>query len=400
MTEEQDDQGQEQEQTQAPERDRTASLGLDWENPKIKLRKFDTVQNVVQQLEDLRMAPEPTSNRARGLDPDDDADNDVIDLRTLRFTAADSVQVPGFGILEMTTWAKRQLGTELGVRWDKFFGEQDPQRIQRAVNDHFLTRNNPIPKKIIARQHREDKASSRGLLRAFVGKNYEEIRDARLLDRMRQTIGPRQLSEMGFAKSVFNDIGTHLCLVHKEPLDIASTGKGGKMTGRGFHVPSDMAYFGLRLRNSEVGAYSLTGDGYLLRIICTNGMIDYIEGERWLYRQHRRIADENLDELIDGMFEQIPMQRERIRADSALLRSGKVENPEEEIRHFLSSQKQSVAVQEAAVKAYQKEPDPTYFGVLQAITRLGMAIRRRPDRQFEIERLAGVYLSRALSRLR
>lgn len=376
-------------------------METDWDSPKIKLRKYDEVQERIHKLEDLRMSPEPTSAKARGLDIGSGFEDDVVDLKTLRFTSAGTVQVPGFGILEMTGWARRQLGNELGVRWDRFFGRQtDPGKIQKAVMDHLRARENDTPKKIVARKHSEDKAGSRGLLRAFVGPNYEEIRDVRVMDRMKETIGKKLLDDMGFAKFVQNDIGTHLCLVHTEPVDIASTGQAARMRGQGVHRTSDDAYFGLRIRNSEVGAYSLTGDGYLLRIICTNGLIDFIEGERWLYRQHRRIDNEDLDTLIDNMFSRLPEQRDRVAANSATLREFKVTDPEAEIRNFLQANKQSRAIQDAAVEAYQQEPDPTGFGVLQAITRLAMALRRSPDRQFDIERLAGLYLSKTISRAR
>lgn len=386
---------------------RLGSLDPDWTAPGIKLLNFDNIREKIQKDEDLRIQPEPVSNKGRGLPDYEEYNSDVVDLRSLRFTAADSVQVPGFGILEMTPWAKRQLGNELGVRWEKFFGGQDPEKIQRAITDHLRIHTENVPKKIIAKKHREERAGSQGLLRAFVGKGYEEIRDARLMDRMDTTIGRDTLKDMGFCKYLVNDVGTHLCLVHKEPIDIAAMAKGGLMTRRGFrgrgfrgHEATDNAYFGLRIRNSEVGAYSLTGDGYLLRIICTNGLIDFIEGERWLYRQHRRIGDENLDPLIDDMFERLPEQRERIIKDSALLRSKAVDDPEADIRSFLRSRGQPQVIQEAAVRAYQEEPNPTYFGVLQAITRLAMAIRRKPDRQYDIERLAGQYLHYIIPKIR
>lgn len=360
----------------------------DWEVPKIKLLKFDTVADRVQKFEDLRIDPDYVEPKGRGVDKDDDPGWDVVNLQKVRFTSAGTVQVPGFGLLQMNSWSRRQLGNELGVKWDKFFGDMPPDKINRAVTDHLKTRENPALKKIVARNlmKSEGNIAADGMLRGLVSPTYSEIRDSRLLDRLEHIMGKGQLKDMAFAKHRSTDMGTHFVLVYKDQVNMLAAGKIARRVG-------EEAFYGLRMRNSEVGAYSLTGDGYFLRVICTNGMIVGVEGARWLHRRHRFIDNENLDKLLDDMVKQLPKSRDEIIANNRKLHAIKLDEPETVIRSFLARKQQPKVVQEAAVKAYEQEPTATAYGALQAISRLGMSIRRNAERNYDIELLAGAYLN-------
>lgn len=363
----------------------------DWEVPKIKHLKFDEVAEKIQTFEDLRIDPDYVEPKGRGVDDDDDPGWDVVNLQKARFTSAGTVQIPGFGLLEMNSWSKKQLGTELGVKWDKFFGDMPSDKINRAVSDHLYTRENPSLKKIVARKFAEHESGIKadGILRGLVSPTYSEIRDSRLVDRLHKTMGNDQLKHMSFIKYRATDMGLHLVLVYNEMVDMLSAGKVNKALG-------EEAYYGLRLRNSEVGAYSLTGEGYFLRVICTNGMVVGITGDKWLHRRHRFIDNENLDKLLEGVVEQLPKRREEIIANNRRLRSISVQEPEGMIRSFLARKQQSRIVQQYAVDAYEQEPEPTAYGVLQAITRLGMSVRRSAERQHDIESLAGSFIAETI----
>jgi hypothetical protein len=56
----------------------------------------------------------------------------------------------------------------------------------------------------------------------------------------------------------------------------------------------------------------------------------------------------------------------------------------------------SKAMASAVIKAFEEEPICTAYGVMQAIARVSMAMRRNRDRQFEVEALAGEYMKRVL----
>jgi hypothetical protein len=405
------------------------SSNLNWEVPKLTLHNFDDIADKVHKLEDLRMDPEKVNPRGRGLvqGVNDDLSYDVVDLKALRFNSMGSVFVPGFGNLEMTPHAMKQLGSELGVRWPKFFGHMMPDQIQQAVTNHLRTRTNPTLKRIIARKHGadsilselnphtrkiksplvEEKISTDGVLRGFVGPNYSEIRDARMFDRIHEVAEPGQLDDMGFALFSFRDNGSHFMLVQREPVDLLTAQPMGGRISEGGRFGRFMsasvgagaangAFFGIRIRNSEVGSYALSANPYFVRFVCVNGVIVAIKEEPLLYRQHRGVSDRELDRIIERMYKVLPERQKEIIDNNRKLHAITIENPEEEINNFLSTQ--SKMFRENAIKAYNEEPVPTAYGIMQALARVAMASRRDMDRQLDIETLAGNYMRKTLSR--
>lgn len=375
-------------------------MAPEWDIPELdNLRPFDSVREDVEKLYELRIEPNRTSQRARGIDSAEDVGFDVVNLNALQFSSAGQVQVPGQGILEMTPWARQQLGAEIGVRWDKFFSHMEPDQIQSSVMNHLRTRNGGTLKKVIARKHEDEKASSSGILRAFVSPSYAEIPDAMVLDRMEQTVGRDRLDEMGFHKATMTDRGTFMSIVFKEAINLL--GHSGQ---------DENAYYGLRLRNSEVGAYSFIGDGYLLKLVCVNGLIAGFTEDRWLYRRHHHIDEELLDALLEGLFEQLVEGKDSIQRSNNVMLSTPVEQPAQEIRSFMRRHHKPKVEQDAAVKAFcddlgielpedetTMEPSDAYH-IMQGIARLGMAIRNTPERQHSVEVLAGDYMRSILAR--
>lgn len=384
------------------------SSALDWDIPELKLRSFDTVMQTVQKLEDLRIDEkkvEHVSAKGRGVDPSDDPGYICMALDKLLFTSAGTVQAPGFGLMQMTAHAQGQIGKLIGVRWSKFFGNQDPDKINRAVRDHLKSlpdEEKPIVK-LIAREHYgKGNRASDALLRGVVSPGYSEIKDSVILERIRATQGPSKMKDMGFTTFDLRDNGSHYCLVFGEPVDLTKMGlPPSDFAGRtGPHgaPPKDVGYYGFRMRNSEVGTYSYTADGYIMRMVCINGLMVPVEGERILKRVHRGITEKKLDELIEGMFRKIPHLREEIAAKNRRLKSVVLHDPEEEIRNFLGRQGQPIVVQDAVVQAYSQEPQATAYGVLQAITSAARALRNAPDRQHELELIGGTYVETAIKR--
>lgn len=379
------------------------SLTPNWEIPTLKHLPYDKVMKEVTALEDLRITPDRTSKRGRGIDKDtDDPGYDCMALSRLKFTAAGTIQVPGFGLLTTTKWAERQLGSIVGVKFGKFFENQDPDKINRALQDHFRARGETPVMKIVARRHIGSSTGSDGVLRGIVGRRYTMVKDSTFVDRLRHNLGPGHLDDMVFTTMDLRDNGSHFVIVDRTPTNLFdmkdSVRNLNPHRDAQWNPPSDVGYYGLRIRNSEVGAYSFTGDGYAVRLVCINGMLVAVDGERIVSRVHRGLDMETLDELINDMFRSIPRIRETVVNSNKKLRKINIDDPEEEIRNFLGRKKQPNFIQDAAVKAYFEEPQDNAFGILQAITRLGMAIRDVPDRQFEIEGLANEYQKHVLKK--
>lgn len=349
------------------------------------------------------MEPRRVKAADRGLSPsNNDLGYDIIDLKTLRFQSVGSVYAPGFGVLKMTEHSMRQLGSEIGVRWNKFYKDNTPEEIQKSVHLHLKRRTKPALKRIIARRHIKPKAmgTTDGVLRGFVSPTYSEIKDIRVLDRIREVADPGLLAEQGFAMCAHRDNGSHFVLVNQEPVDLLTAQPAGGKIGADSITPGDSAYFGLRLRNSEVGAYALSGEPYFIRFVCTNGMIVGIKEEKLLYRQHRGISDSELDKLIKNVYEILPERQSQILNNTKRMHDMSLIDDElakAELVRFAKARNKSKSFIESLEKAYDEEPIPTAYGAMQAIARVGMATRADKDKQYDIEQLAGDYMSMKLA---
>jgi len=228
-----------------------------------------------------------------------------------------------------------------------------------------------------------------------------------MFDRIQEVADPGMLNDQGFAIWSLRDNGSHFMLVNKEPVDLLTAQPAGGKIGDGrvfgapgsAHGPGDGAYFGIRIRNSEVGSYALSGEPYFVRFACVNGIIVGIKEERLLYRQHRGVSDRELDRLIENMYNVLPERQQQIIENSRKMHEITFEDDDAakaEIEGFMSTK--SKTLKEATLKAYEEEPIHTAYGIMQAIARVAMASRRNMDRQHDIEHIAGDYMRKVLAR--
>ena len=397
----------------------------------MSLHNFDELHQALQQREDLRKTIEnkgieKVSARGRGILPgDDDPGWDTINLhRGMQVMAVENgqfiINVRGQGNLRASNHALRQLGSLMGVKMVKFFGGMDPDEINRAIGYHLKAQDKPMYRRIISREHGEadivagldgvklpqhkkvfggDSATD-GVLRGFVGPTYSEIRDVRVFDRINEVAEPSQLEQQGIAIYSFRDNGSHFMLVDKEPVDLLTAGKVGQLSsgmGMGSGNVGDAAYFGIRIRNSEVGAYALSAHPYFVRFVCTNGVIVGVKEEPLLYRQHRGISDVELDRLVGNMYKSLPERTKSIIDNTRKLHGEILDDPEAEIMAFLK--REPKPLRQAVIQAYNEEPINTAYGVMQAIARVAMASRRNMDKQLDVEQLAGRYMQHVIKRL-
>jgi hypothetical protein len=157
---------------------------------------------------------------------------------------------------------------------------------------------------------------------------------------------------------------------------------------------SDLVYPGFHMRNSEVGYTAITIDEFNFRLVCLNGMMLTAGESRLMYRQHRPIEDAVLDRQLNDVFEKIPVRWENTRVKMTKLQELQLEHAEKEIEERLLKLEAPKHFRDAAVKAFEKEPLPNMFGVVQAITRAAQEYDDM-DKRFEFEALAGRVLQRA-----
>ena len=320
------------------------------------------------------------------------------------------LDVPDMGKLTLTDWSKSQLGSILGIKFDKWF---DPvivkaEEIQQELVRRFSRTHES--RKIRARKFDAKDPGSKyadGFCRAVLSPTYAPIDDVRIFDRMAKRFRG-QMNDVNFMQNhlgtdFYNDRASHYTIVG-EPINMGPIDRKHPddrvrriydiAEKEGALPTEDWVYQGYHMRNSEVGYTAVIMDGFTFRLVCLNGAIISIKDGRLLYRVHRSLDDEAIDSLLDGAFRKMPEAWERNRKMMVALRDVAVEDPEAEILKFLNRQKATKAFQDAAKEAYNSEPLPNRYGIMQALSR---AAQQETDmnKRAELEEMAGHYMALA-----
>ena len=364
-----------------------------------RLIKFEKVIDKVTQLHDTNF------------------NDKVIDLKEVGIKRAGNdkhpdihLDVPGLGVLTMTDWSKGQLGSMLGINWNKWFNPKviKPAEMQEEMRRRFARTGQSS--KLRARKFPKGAPGNKyadGFLRAALSPTYSAIDDVRIFDRLSKKFGG-QMEDQSFMQNhlgsdFFNERASHYSVVgepvnlgpidrkHPDPrvrniYDLAE--KEGKLPD------ADWVYQGYHLRNSEVGFTAVTLDANVFRLVCLNGAVVTVKDGRLLYRMHRGIDDDGIDALLDGAFRKLPEVQEANKRRLINMQEGLLQDVSAEIEKFLGKQKASKTFTEQVKKAYEQEPIPNRYGVLQAITRAAQT-ETDMDKRFELEEMAGRYMAAA-----
>lgn len=338
----------------------------------------------------------------------------TLEMDKLRITPELNVEIPRLGVFTMTDWSKRQLGQILGVQWDKWFDPKlvDYRDVQTEVQKRFSRTRDT--RKLRTKRFRlgapgVDKCD--GYLRAVLSPTYHSIDDERVFDRIDRRFASR-VSNLAFMKNHLNKTATwgndhcsYYTIITKEPVDLGPINRNHEnpqvrhiydLAEREGKLPeSDYIYPGIQVRNSEVGYTALVMDEFTFRLVCLNGAIVCVGDSRLMYRQHRPIETELLDKHLNEVFDKLPVRWEITRKNYGILASIPVENPDQVITKHLEKLEAPKTFQEAAIKAFQLEPLPNMYGVLQAVTRAAQTYSEDMDKRFDLEALAGRLLHMA-----
>lgn len=358
-----------------------------------RLTKFSDVRDNVAEL-------------ARLNNPDQ-----VVEMSRLRITPDVKIDIPGLGVFEMTPWAKRQLGSLLGVQWDKWF---DPEivghlHIQEELQRRFVKTGDKRKLRTCRPAPGVPKPEGcDGYLRAFLSPQYHTIDDERVFDRLERRLHSR-VSDFSFLKVSSrpstpkdNDHCSYYTLVGRKMASFGEINTNASPTSRmqfeaaerDGHLPDeDYIYFGMQIRNSEVGFSAITIDEYTFRLVCLNGMIISSGKSRLLYRQHRAIDDEVLDGQLNFVFDSLPTQWDRTEFALRRLQQTELPEPKAMLSDLLQKRDAPKHFIEESLQAFDEEPIPNMFGVVQAVTRAARNYNNL-DKRHEYEALAGDILSR------
>ena len=368
--------------------------GLNLEGSGKELVKFDQVRSHVGEQHSLNN------------------DDVVLEMDKLRITPELNMEVPKMGTFVMTYWAKKQLGSILGVQWDKWFNPKhvDHKRIQEEIQHRFSKTGDT--RKLRTRRFRSGSPGVEGCdgyLRAVLGPTYHPIDDDRVFDRLEKTYSS-QIRELQFMpnhlsrkSSWGNDHCNHYTVIGN-PINMGEINLShpDKNVAQGYQLArnegklpdSDWIYPGFHIRNSEVGYTAIIIDEFSFRLVCLNGMMVTTGDSRLMYRQHRPIEDGVLDKQLGDVFQKVPHRWEHTRQKLNRMQETVVEEPAKIIDDTLAKMDAPKHFREAAIKAHEEEPLNTQYGVLQAVTRAAQEYDDM-DRRFEFEAMAGRFMARA-----
>jgi hypothetical protein len=301
----------------------------------------------------------------------------ILPLLQLHACHDGSIEVPGLDQLSLTTWSRRQLANLLGIRWDRWFASELVAPADRAeeINRRFRASSGTL-KIRASRNASEDSSSGYAVLRAFVSPTYTPIDDLRLFETVGSVLAG-QLDDFRFVRLDITAESSQYAAVSLDEVDLGV-------------VKSDRHRNGFLLANSEVGSRSLAFITWIWRLVCTNGLV---APESRLLRLIHRSRKEGL--LVSRFAEAVKLMPERWKRTENLLRRARQEtesDPGMALEVLIESHPELRPITQAIHDAYEADPEPTRFGIVQALTRAAQTTS--PEQRLIVEEIAGEIAAR------
>ena len=157
-----------------------------------------------------------------------------------------------------------------------------------------------------------------------------------------------------------------------------------------FSIGAEEMTPGISISNSEVGLASLSIAAFVLRLVCTNGLISKTQVDASYRHVSRKILSE-FPEVLERVSHEIGIQRERFRVSTET----KVDDPKRTIENFNRqlqlSQEESIAV-DHGVQLERLEEGDTMFTVVNAYTRAAQVEGLSAESRYRLQKAAGTIL--------
>jgi hypothetical protein len=156
---------------------------------------------------------------------------------------------------------------------------------------------------------------------------------------------------------------------------------------RQFKINGDRMTPGISISNSEVGLASLSVSAFILRLVCTNGMVAKDE----IATSYRHVSTKILTELpqvFEKVADGLGKQKERLK----LSLDSPVSDPFATIQRFNKQFALGDREKEAVAWAWPKEAGETMFNVVNAYTRAAAMDGLPAESSFRLQRVGGEVL--------
>jgi hypothetical protein len=151
-----------------------------------------------------------------------------------------------------------------------------------------------------------------------------------------------------------------------------------------FEINGDRFRPGISVSNSEVGLASLSIAAFVLRLVCTNGMVSKTE----ISASYRHVSTKILDEFpvtMDKVSLELGTQKQRI----GLSMESSVDNPMSTIENFNRQFQLNQPQRDAVEWAWPQELGDTMFAVVNTYTRASQHKNLSAENSYQLQRVGG-----------
>ena len=153
---------------------------------------------------------------------------------------------------------------------------------------------------------------------------------------------------------------------------------------KSFEIYGDKFRPGISISNSEVGLASLSISAFLLRLVCTNGMVSKTE----ISASYRHVSTKILDEfpqVMEKISYELAAQRDKI----GLSMESRVDDPLKTIESFNRQFQLNQLQREAVEWAWPQEDSDTMFAVVNTYTRAAQFKGLSAENSYQLQRVGG-----------
>ena len=254
--------------------------------------------------------------------------------------------------------AQRSISTRLGIPYP--YLKRCPEDIQALNLNHWI------------REEKNEKLLLRfdgDSVRAIFTTKYIPVDNFEVMER---------LDSMGYGPDT--EVQCHL---DPEFMSL-SIPDGNKM----FDINGDRFKPGISISNSEVGLSSLSIAAFVLRLICTNGMISKSD----VSASYRHISMKVLNEF-PKVLESVSMELGAQRGQFLLSIESKVDHPQDTIKSFNRQFQLGKDEQDAVTWGWELESGDSMFNVIQAYTRAASFEGLSAESSYKLQKTGGNILA-------
>jgi hypothetical protein len=276
-----------------------------------------------------------------------------VKVSDISFDNLDSVKIAGESH-PMRTIAQRSIAWRLGIPYQ--YLRKCPPEIQ-SVNMNFWLEHEKNDELFFRFDGRD--------VRAIFTKKYKPV------DNMDAMV---ELDSLGYGPD------THVqAIIDPEFMSLSIL--DGK---KAFDINGDKFKPGISISNSEVGLASLSIAAFLLRLICTNGMVSKTE----ISASYRHVSTKILDEfpaVMDKVSYELGAQKDKI----GLSMESKVDDPLKTIEIFNRQFNLNQIQKDAVEWAWPQEAGDTMFAVVNTYTRGARFKDLSAENSYQLQRIGG-----------